>query len=413
MKLTKTTISRFSFGLLAFFCILNLPTLLTYKGVSSLNAVSLMLAILLLALMKQYTKTIYQLRLYLFFLATYILISLIALIVKDSATDVDIASSVKSIIIGIIILIATYQYISGISDERYQTALKLVVFITFLGVLSIIFSTPLSLDTITRINAEDYTRKSGVYLNANIGGFTAMTLMSFAFASHFKNKSVNMILIGTALLAVLMGASKTSFIILAVFILIFLSRCSLRSINIKSIITVVVVCVLSYALLQSFLVGDNYDRIMQLSKLAHGDTSSDVTSSRFDLAKVAISIIGDNILIGKGLYYFTLLPADLTGFGERAGVHNTYLLILGDSGFLPLILFVLMLVNCIKASYKYSANHFMCYFFVAYAFYATVNHNLLDSTFVAFFLGFSMASLARLKTSEQQVSDNEQLQLND
>lgn len=409
MKLTKATASSFSFAVLAFFCILNLPTLLGYIGITSLNIVSLVLSVFLLILLKSYAKTIYQLRLYLFFFAAYLLIGLLAIVVKSTVIGIDVASSIKSILIGIIILIATYQYICNISQEAYMSALKLIAFITLLGVLSIIFSTPLGLDNLTRISGEDYTRKSGVYLNANIGGFTAMTLMSFAFAGHFKNKFINMLLFGAALLAVLMGASKTSFITLAGLILIFFSKYNIKNINIKSVIAVVAISGLTYVMLQSFLIGDNYDRVMQLSKLAHGDTSSDVTSSRIDLAKAAIGIISDNILMGEGLYYFTLLPAQVTHLGYDLGVHNTYLLILGDSGFFPFLLFLSMLISCIKTSYKYSANHFMCYFFVAYAFYATVNHNLLDNTFVAFFLGFSMASLARLKNSEQPVNDNEQL----
>lgn len=406
MKLTQSSVSVLLFTLLAFFCILNIPTFLYFKGVLSFKVFPLGISLILLCLIKKYAKVTYELRLYLLFFGAYILIGLLSIVLKDAATEVDRIGAVKNILINFIIMIATYQYVCGISDTTHSKIFKVVIIITLLGVLSIIFSSQLGMDNLAKDNSDDYTRKAGLYLNPNAAGFTAMILMAFAFGNNFKNKTVIMLLYGTALLATFFAASKTSFVTLAVFTLVFLSKYRLRDINIKSIVLASVIGIIAYILLQDYLVGDNYDRVMQLTRLAHGDTSSDVTSSRLDLAKIALGIIADNMLIGQGLYYFTLLPASATHLGYDLGVHNTYLLILGDSGFLPFLLFVLMVISCIRASYKYAGEHYMCYFFVAYAFFASVNHNLFDNSLVAFLLGFSLASLARLH-------NNEQVQLND
>ena len=91
-----------------------------------------------------------------------------------------------------------------------------------------------------------------------------------------------------------------------------------------------------------------YGRIIELREFFSEDADiSSITSRRADIAKYSIDkIVNDNFL-GSGLRTFH----NISEF-RNLGVHNTYLLILGEAGFIPFLFYIYFTARLFIKNYK-------------------------------------------------------------
>ena len=91
-----------------------------------------------------------------------------------------------------------------------------------------------------------------------------------------------------------------------------------------------------------------YGRIIELRDLFNeGSDIDSATSSRANIAQYGIKkIVNDNFL-GSGLRYFH----NISEF-RNLGIHNTFLLILGESGLIPFLFYIYFITRLLIKNYR-------------------------------------------------------------
>jgi O-antigen ligase len=176
----------------------------------------------------------------------------------------------------------------------------------------------------------NYGRYSGFYLDPNAAGFVC--LLGYALGFSIKNTYLKYIGQFILTFAGILTLSRTFILLwfLVSIISIFANRKNAINLGVGSAVLVIVISIASilqlndlrFQALESFL-GNNPSRSVNVIQ----------TDSRFDTWAVYYDIILDNPFFGNG--YKTL-----SGFyTNNPGVHNTFLMILGESGIFTFLIF--------------------------------------------------------------------------
>ncbi len=124
------------------------------------------------------------------------------------------------------------------------------------------------------------------------------------------------------------------------------------------------------------------------------DTQILSDDSRQDQWAKFYNMIYESPIIGNGFGSFSSSTSDI--FGQ--GVHNTFLLILGESGFLPFILiiifFIIITVKCYNLR-KYDLSYLLLILMIFFQF--LVNHNFFSSGIMIFVITYLLQNLNQIK----------------
>ncbi|TYA71866.1 O-antigen ligase family protein [Seonamhaeicola marinus] len=223
------------------------------------------------------------------------------------------------------------------NEVARDTTPKELSFLFVIGAISIILHPFLFEDNY-------YGRYSGFYFNPNSGAYAAIT----AFALTFSYKK-GLLKLGKTLLSSfggLMTFSRT-FVILWVLMNLLSIRLNIKNLRIigYGIIALIVIVSLKDTL------GLNTKRIDEFTALANNDQRGAkglTEDSRTATWSHYYNLIYKKPLFGNGFHYFQ--GGHISSI--KVGVHNSFLLILGEAGVLPFIFFVLYIVYLLTQSYK-------------------------------------------------------------
>ena len=173
------------------------------------------------------------------------------------------------------------------------------------------------------------------------------------------------------------------------------------SLVVVSLIQLTAFVVASYNQLSKF----QQERLDQILGILNGQVNSQTTTNRSDLAQVGIDFIADSPLWGWGFGAFHYIRS-----GNDAGIHNMFLLLMGESGIVPTLLFGLFFMVAGVRSWQLRKveYRFFCLAFLFVAlFFANGNHNLFDTYEVSFMFGLVCAlikidAIERTQTIENQ-----------
>lgn len=214
--------------------------------------------------------------------------------------------------------------ICGNEVVKKVTAKDLFIFY-ILGALSVIIHAVFFPD--------DYGRYSGLYFNPNTGGFIAIIAFSLTFA--LKNKPLKTLGTLFSSFGGLLTFSRTFIILWLVTNLISL-KISLKNARLLVFGIVSVIFIIIFA--ETLQV--NTIRLKQFEAYINNDTSTAnelKTDSRTETWSMYFNDIYENPFYGKGFASFQGRPGS-------AGVHNSFLLIIGEAGIIPFLLFVSLII---------------------------------------------------------------------
>jgi O-antigen ligase len=244
-----------------------------------------------------------------------------------------------------IFVIGGYELVKRVSKEE-------LFFFLLLGALSVAFEAVLF--------PSAFGRYSGFYLNANEAGFVCV--YGYALVYSLKNTSIKLLGQFVFTLMGLLTFSRT-FIIIWLFINIISLKISIKNIKVLGI----GILIFSTLLFIDESVGLNNPRFEQLKKIVNNETVSvnEVSEdSRMSTWSKFYDVILESPIFGNG--YGTL--SGKLGYG---GVHNTYLMIIGEAGIIP---FVLLLA-------------YICYlFYWSICFFKTTPYLIMQTVALALFL---------------------------
>jgi O-antigen ligase len=294
-----------------------------------------------------------------------------------------------------VVILFVYRYLSAVDIDRYMVPL---VNISFLAVCSVFFSTALNSIYLNPPSFVD--RFSGFFGNANEVGMLAVAVTIFSLRCYSLYRRLVYILFAVVCsVAVLLTFSKTamlSLLLVAIYLLIFFRAFLVLFILVLSVLFVMVFNDIAIGLF-SALSNAQAARLQQFLQFLSADISNETTTGRIELYGIGISRIADNLALwGDGIGTFHRMEggvfskAALDGEDGWLGVHNTYLMILGEGGIIPFALFVSVNILLIFRLIKIK-DHFFILYFMVLQFDYFVSHNALQLRFHDLLLGVSLA----------------------
>jgi len=255
-----------------------------------------------------------------------------------------------------------YFWLIGRSDDQLERILHVLKFYLLVSCIFVLLS-PILGEHLNYIAATD--RASGLFENPNEAGVASLLCLVLVYAYPAQSRLMVFAQIIIALSALALTFSKTCIITLAFFVAVILIQ--KRSIGLLCL----AVATFGLAALALAYVRDNelvhftYDqreRIADVLSLFGGEISAKTTTGRTDLWAVGIERILEQLPWGSGIGEFHVLegtrrtvlyPDDSSRvmYGNWLGIHNAYLMVLGEAGLLPFLLLMSWIIRLfVKAS---------------------------------------------------------------
>ncbi|MEO5789185.1 O-antigen ligase family protein [Gelidibacter sp.] len=258
-----------------------------------------------------------------------------------------------------VFVIAGYELVKKVSKEQ-------LFFFLLLGSLSIAFE--------TIVFPVRQGRYSGFYLNPNVAGF--ICVYGYALTYGLKNQSLKLFSQFTFTLMGLLTFSRT-FIVIWVMLNLISLKISIKNIKILG----VGFLIFSSLLLIDSLVGLQNPRFNQLIGILTNESvsSKEITNdSRTETWALFYDKIYESPIFGHGYGAFS-------GKTGSLGVHNTYLMILGESGIIPFLLFLAYFIYLFYWSVRFfKESPYLIMQTIALALFLLANHNFFFFHYILF-----------------------------
>jgi len=334
--------------------------------VAPLSPIILLLCIFITAVLfnRQYEKESIILWLMTLFYILYLYISSISYLINSENIYYgnNYLLTVRGYLSSIIIILTFYKLTTwAIINEEYESFIKRIFFFICMGVGLILIS---SLGTFQFAIDED--RASGLFANPNMASSLVLYALAFvlAFIVQVKRYSqiIYFLLIPILFYAVFLTFSKAGLITFPLVLLLFfglllirfnyLSKGQRRLFTGFLVISMIATGFIIFRF-SSILEQLNWGQVLRLQRtlaFLSGEFNEATTSERSTLFSIGFQLIRDNPLLGNGLTSFH--HYDIPVNGKHIGVHNTFLLILGESGILPFLLYIGLMIVLIYKSLK-------------------------------------------------------------
>jgi O-antigen ligase len=294
------------------------------------------------------------------------------------------------IILGLVYYIISGINYTGVTRDFFIDAIKFFIFIigivylakdtskTELGVFAFIGSMSILINAV--VFPTLYGRYGGLYVNPNNAGIVCLIAFSLTFS--IKN---TLLKLTTQLLIVTAGIMtlSRSFILLLVLInIIAIVANKKNSISLLAGSTAVVV-----VLTVSSLFNLNTLRFTAFQSIFEGNnvqTRTITQNSRDETWALYTDLILDNPVVGVG--YGTLQGISRTKYSDVSfGVHNTFLMIIGESGIIPFMLIIIIYASLMFKSFKnLKTNPEYAYITTIVVTSLIVSHNYFDNYLILF-----------------------------
>lgn len=367
-----------------------------FQVVAPLSPIILLLsAIIIFSLVKQnYEKVSKLFWAFVLFYILYLYFSTVSFILYNDQiySGNNYLLTLRGYLSSIIIILCFYKLTSWslYHNEFYSLLNRLFIF-TLLGVVIIFISSiagfNLGLDT---------ERAGGFFANPNNASrlilYCTCITLCFAISEKKKYGAIYLLLVPILFYAVFITFSKAGLITFPVLILAFLSFCLLRYrklykpkrkifiyLSLAFMLSIVSITIYFSTILEQLSWGQLL-RLQRTMAFLSGEISEATTSERSTLFRIGFDLVGQHPLIGNGLTSFHAY--DIPVNGKHIGVHNTFFLILGESGIFPFTLYSTLILILIRKSWKLE-NLAMSFLFLAILLVYIINvagtgHTALD-----------------------------------
>lgn len=205
------------------------------------------------------------------------------------------------------------------------------------------------------------TRFSGVFHGPNFAGAAACQAVALSLSLLSGRRSGFLYLVAIlGSVAVVLTFSRAAILTLVLVLLFFLwssmpnRHTRTRPYSAVWMVSILVIGILALALINLEHLPLEKDQLDRLKWIMNRGVS-DISNDRFTLWHLGISRIAESPLFGYGLSQFHSLPNAPVCYGGpiieviECGIHNTYLLIWGEAGIIPLMLFLLFISSLLRA----------------------------------------------------------------
>ena len=223
-----------------------------------------------------------------------------------------------------------------------RTSRKELFFAFFIGALSVILNAFI-FKTAQANFAAEYGRYSGFYLNPNYAGIVCLAGYALSFA--MKNRKLKLLGFFVFTLAGLVTLSRTFVVIWLIinFAAIYNNRKNAMTLGIGGIILIIVFSFSGMLTLNT----SRFTALKSIFSSEQTQTTTITAGGRGATWSYYYDMIMENPLIGNG---YRKLQSQK--YGGR-GVHNSYLMVVGESGFLPFLIMVGIYMYLLLITFKH------------------------------------------------------------
>lgn len=249
-----------------------------------------------------------------------------------------------------------YFWFIGRSDDELERILQMLKLFLLASCIFVLLS-PILGEHFNYIVASD--RASGLFENPNEAGVASLLCLVLIYAYPAQNRLIVLIQTVIALSALALTFSKTGILTLALFVgLILIQKRSIKLFCLAIASFGLAAMALAYVRDNELVhfTFDQRERIADILSIFGGEISTKTTTGRTDLWVVGIERILNHLPWGSGIGEFHALegtrrtvmyPDDSSRvmYGNWLGVHNAYLMVLGEAGLLPFLLLMSWLIR--------------------------------------------------------------------
>ncbi|MBT9189030.1 O-antigen ligase family protein [Zobellia russellii] len=287
----------------------------------------------------------------------------------------------KELIRSMIVVVFSAQVI-------YNTTNKEIYFFLLIGALSIIINASI-FPTANGSFAANYGRYSGFYLNPNAAG--AICIGGYALVFTIKNVKTRILgqLIFT--LGGILTFSRT-------FIAIWLIISAVSILNDRKNLIGPAVGALSILIVFSVstFLSLNTERFNALQSIFDSQEEVQVKTIEKD-SRTETWALYTNVILEKPFFGHGYQKLQGNHFGHRPGVHNAYLMILGESGFIPFLIFIGIYLYVIRRSLAHiRENPTFFYLSCTIALFLLTGHGYYDNYYNLFMTMYVYLNIQKL-----------------
>nr|WP_262920491.1 O-antigen ligase family protein [Hanstruepera flava] len=296
------------------------------------------------------------------------------------------------LIIPLFILGITYFSISGfnytgITEEFIKDAIRYFVFIIgatslakntdrrTLLILFIIGGASVLINALVFPNS--YGRYSGLYLNPNRAGLVC--LIGFVLTYTINKTYLRLFFQFVLTIAGIMTLSRYFILVLVIInvVSVFVNKKNSVGLLAGAVAFLIIIGTSSLQL--------NTDRFRALKSIFSGNAEVETITkaSRDETWALYHDILVNNPLIGVG--YREMQGKKSQKVSIKSGVHNTYLMVLGESGIIPFIILIIFYLSLlVKSKWFITTQQELAYMAFTLATFLLVSHNYFDNYIVLF-----------------------------
>jgi O-antigen ligase len=242
----------------------------------------------------------------------------------------------------------------------------------------------------------DLNRNSGLFWNPNEAGLAlvVVTLVYMARAALGGRRWIWVVLAIASSIAVVLTFSRGSMVVLLIVLCYtILRRLRRRAELLGGVATLAIVSALLFGVQQPEFIGDTqWERVADVGRLLQSSHTRDTgDSDRGELLAAGVQQWLRSPIFGNGLGTQRLLT------GEFAGVHNTIVMVFGESGVIPGLVFLAFIVAYLWRSLSIKSpvvRDFLFAFGIVVLGMCLQSHNFIENRFFNAMLGVAFGVLA-------------------
>lgn len=248
----------------------------------------------------------------------------------------------------ILFVSAIFFWLRNANEDDHARYLVLFKYILLISCVLVIASNVLKPYEVVAIhsygNFEEADRASGFFGNPNEAAMAALYCIVLIMCFPACIPIWQIVECAIAITALMMTFSKTGILTLCLLFVIHISTIRSAVFALFVLLMVTVAAMLLWEVVEQNMLSlsqNQHARLLDVLNLASGDINSRSTTGRNFLFEIGALKAIEALPWGVGIGQFHSLEGGVRSYtGRWLGIHNTYLMLIGESGIFPFILFI-------------------------------------------------------------------------
>jgi hypothetical protein len=314
--------------------------------------------------------------------------------------------TVQFYLVSVIVISGAFCYTAGQRDLRnLELTFDIGKWLLTIASVATLFSGQLTKLYTIAVASADY-RASGLYVNPNEAAIIAALGLAAWVCKPSRNLWLQLAMMAICLAACAMTLSRTGIIAVFAIMAIFAWRRRSIGMGVAALMGVIAFPLIAGLALQLDAVQANlavYRRLSEIAGFFSGQIDGNTTAGRTELWEAAIKSLPNVMPFGAGIGKYHFME-DLMRSPEGVwqGAHNTFLMLLGESGMIPFAVFLFATWLLFQRANQFPGFAFALMFMAILHIDMMFSHNILTLRYHNYLIGFVLGGLYWLGQHQQQ-----------